>query len=186
MDDFCLPAVVEKFEGVDQLGGQCRIANSVTVFRRGQVPSRGVALGNRVILLDGVRLLVGDLEQVPDANIEIATGTVVNVGSYLSGEGGLYIDEKVLIGPHVRLLSAGHSIDGGSPVVMENPLTFGRIEIGRGAWIGGGATVLQGVSIGQGAVIGAGSVVTKDVPHFAIAIGNPARVVRYRRGFGDT
>ena len=46
-------------------------------------------------------------------------------------------------------------------------------------WIGGGAIILGGVSIGDNAVIGAGSVVTKDIPANAIAVGNPARVIRY-------
>ncbi len=50
--------------------------------------------------------------------------------------------------------------------------------ISKGAWIGAGAIILKGVTIGEGAVIGAGSVVTKDIPPYSIAAGNPARVIR--------
>jgi hypothetical protein len=53
-------------------------------------------------------------------------------------------------------------------------------EIGADVWIGQSALVLAGVKIGTGAVIGAGSVVTKDVPPYAVAVGNPCRVRRFR------
>lgn len=52
--------------------------------------------------------------------------------------------------------------------------------IGNDVWIGSGAVILAGVRVGDGAVIGAGSVVTKDVPPYAIVVGNPAKVKRYR------
>ena len=52
--------------------------------------------------------------------------------------------------------------------------------IGNDVWIGANVTVLKGVRIGDGAVVGAGSVVTKDIPELGIAVGNPARVVKYR------
>lgn len=55
-----------------------------------------------------------------------------------------------------------------------------HVTIGHDVWIGHGAIVLPGRHIGTGAVIGAGSVVTKDIPAYAIAVGNPARVVRRR------
>lgn len=55
-----------------------------------------------------------------------------------------------------------------------------HVSIGHDVWIGHGAIVLPGRSIGNGAVIGAGSVVTKDIPAYAIAVGNPARVLRPR------
>lgn len=56
----------------------------------------------------------------------------------------------------------------------------GPIVIGNDVWIGRRAIVLSGVTVGDGAIIGAGAVVSRDVPPFAVAAGNPARVVRYR------
>lgn len=55
-----------------------------------------------------------------------------------------------------------------------------QIIIGHDVWIGHGATVLGGVKIGTGAVIGTNAVVAKDIPPYAIAVGNPARVIKYR------
>jgi acetyltransferase-like isoleucine patch superfamily enzyme len=58
--------------------------------------------------------------------------------------------------------------------------TKGDIYVGNDVWIGSEACILSGVTIGDGAVIGARAIVTKDVPPYAIAAGNPARVVKYR------
>ena len=55
-----------------------------------------------------------------------------------------------------------------------------RCTIGHDVWIGHGAIILAGRTVGTGAVVGAGAIVTKDVPPFAIVVGNPARLVRYR------
>jgi phosphonate metabolism protein (transferase hexapeptide repeat family) len=55
-----------------------------------------------------------------------------------------------------------------------------KVTLGHDVWIGHGAVILPGVSIGTGAAVGAGAVVSKDVPPFAIAVGVPAKVLRYR------
>lgn len=55
-----------------------------------------------------------------------------------------------------------------------------RVTLGHDVWLGHGVIVLPGVSIGTGAAIGAGAVVTKDIPPFAVAVGNPAHVIRFR------
>jgi len=59
-------------------------------------------------------------------------------------------------------------------------MSRGDVVVGSDVWIGTRAIFLPGVSVGHGAVIGAGAVVTRDVPPYAVAAGNPARVVRYR------
>ncbi|MGO4389048.1 CatB-related O-acetyltransferase [Microvirga sp. 2YAF29] len=64
------------------------------------------------------------------------------------------------------------------------PLTFSSYDkrtcIGHDVWIGSHVIILPGVTIGTGAIIGAGAVVAKDIPAYAIAVGNPAKVVKYR------
>ncbi len=59
-------------------------------------------------------------------------------------------------------------------------VTRGPITLGHDVWIGVNAIVLSGVEIGTGAIVGAGAVVTRNVPAYAIAVGNPAHVVRKR------
>jgi acetyltransferase-like isoleucine patch superfamily enzyme len=145
-------------------------------------PRRGIYLGTGVQLFDDVRLVLGAIEQSPWTDLRIGSRTVINVGCYVSGEGGLEIGEDVLIGAHGRILSAGHAIHHADPRVARNPLTHAPVVIGSGAWLGAGNTVLQGVRIGEGAVVGAGSVVTRDIPPYAVAAGNPARVKHYRKG----
>lgn len=54
------------------------------------------------------------------------------------------------------------------------------VTIGHDVWLGHNVTVMGGVTIGNGAVIGSGAIVTKDIPPYAIAVGNPAKVIRYR------
>jgi acetyltransferase-like isoleucine patch superfamily enzyme len=177
------PPLVTSFPEIDRIGPNCRISPTVTVMRIGaRFPERGILLGDEVMLFDHVRLLIGDLSLTPDAGMTIGYRAIINVGGYISGEGGLVIEDDVLIGPHVRILSAGHAIHGVDAVIARNPITHAPVRVEAGAWIGAGCTVLQGVRIGRGAVIGAGSVVTRDVPPFAVAVGNPARVVRYRKG----
>ena len=61
-----------------------------------------------------------------------------------------------------------------------NVTSKGPIIVGNDVWIGRRAMILSGVNIGDGAVIGASAVVAKDVPPFAVVVGNPGRIVKYR------
>lgn len=88
--------------------------------------------------------------------------------------GGEHITSRATTFPFVLLFAKNRPerlIDGKSK---------GVTVIGHDVWIGVGATIMSGVKIGNGAVIGAKAVVAKDIPDYAVAVGNPARVIRYR------
>lgn len=63
-----------------------------------------------------------------------------------------------------------------SSKIIENKKT----TIGNDVWVGANVTVMDGITIGDGAIVGAGAVVTKDIPPYAIVVGVPAKVIRYR------
>jgi acetyltransferase-like isoleucine patch superfamily enzyme len=113
--------------------------------------------------------------------VEIQAG--VTIGDRTSIQSHTFICEMVTIGSDVFV---GHGImfinDTMPPQVDRDKWLTTTIE--DGASIGSNATLLP-VTIGKDAVVGAGSVVTKDVPPGAIVAGNPARVMRYRDGYGE-
>ncbi len=168
---------------IEELGQNCCLSSSLSVWRRGSLDltSPLIVLGAEVVIFDFVRMVVSHPDECADTKISIGNRVMINAGSFISGEGGLEIADEVLIGPHVRILSAGHDVDGPELSIYRNEISYGKVVIDQGAWLAAGATVLQGCRVGQGAVVAAGAVVTRDVPEFAIVAGNPARVLRYRK-----
>jgi acetyltransferase-like isoleucine patch superfamily enzyme len=110
----------------------------------------------------------------------VGARTWIGQAAFLHGAGGLTIGEDVGIGPHVQILTSTHRDPGRSRPIMHGELAFAPVVIGAGSDLGTGAIVLPGVTIGKGVQLGAGAVVTKDVPDYAVAAGNPARVLRLR------
>lgn len=86
---------------------------------------------------------------------------------------GVQIEDDVFIGPNVTFSNDVF------PRSRQHPEAFPPLVVRAGASIGANATILPGITIGRGAMIGAGSVVTKDVPDFAVVVGNPAKTIRY-------
>ena len=89
------------------------------------------------------------------------------------------IENDALIAQGVMITDLNHGINPESKINYEcQPYSIKDVRIGDGTWIGQNAIILPGVSIGKKCVIGAGSVVTKSIPSYCIAVGNPAKVIK--------
>lgn len=123
----------------------------------------------------------------------------VSIGRYTYMQMGCNINNAVIgrfcsLGDNVLVGPWSHPLDrvSTSPRIYREILQEeyedmpDKTEIGNDVWIGSNAVIMGGVHVGDGAVIGASAVVTKDVPAYAIAVGNPARVIRYRFDENET
>ncbi|WP_295125140.1 sugar O-acetyltransferase [uncultured Chitinophaga sp.] len=107
-------------------------------------------------------------------NIFIGKNVFVNHACTFMDRGGITLEDNVLIGPKVNLITTNHPTD---PAARRATISH-PIVIKRNAWIGAGATILPGVTIGENSIVAAGAVVNKDVPDNTIAGGVPARIIK--------
>jgi maltose O-acetyltransferase len=112
-----------------------------------------------------------------DPIITIGDNFYMNANCHILGK--ISIGNDVMIGPKSIIWGRDHGISKNKPMKYQEH-NKEPIVIGNDVWIGANVTILKGVTIEDGAVIGAGSVVTKDIPKYAIAVGNPAKVIKYR------
>lgn len=111
----------------------------------------------------------------------LTIGDNVNIGFYFSAHctDTLFIGNNVLISSFVLLTTQNHGMNPESDrSYQRQPLISKPIRICDGVWIGEKVSVMPGVTIGEKSIIGANSVVTRDVPPYCIAAGNPARVIK--------
>lgn len=109
-------------------------------------------------------------------NIEVGKNFFANYNCIILDVGKVIIGDNCQLAPNVAIYTAGHPVH---PAARNTLFEYGAdVVIGNNVWIGGNAVICPGVRIGDNAVIGAGSVVTKDIPAWTIAAGNPCRVIR--------
>jgi len=106
--------------------------------------------------------------------IRIGKNVFINNGCTFLDLGGITVEDDVLIGPGVNLISESHPLDPADRKVLD----VKPVLIKRNAWIGAAVTILPGVTVGENAVVAAGALVTKDVPDNAVVAGVPAKVVK--------
>ena len=151
----------------DQVGRWVRLYGRLHVRNDGRI-----TIGERVIFMAAP--LASILRTFPGGSVEIGDRTVINYGADICAVRRVRIGSDCLIGTQLSILDNDfHELTERARMPDSRP-----IEIGDGVWIGNRVMILPGVTIGRGAAIGAGSVVITDVPERALALGNPARVVK--------
>ena len=118
-------------------------------------------------------IVYNQLTVVRPKNVKIGKNVTVMNGALMMSAGGITLEDNVLIAANVQLISNNHD------PYDRYVITCKPILIKEGAWVGAGATILPGVTVGKHAIIGANSVVSKDIPDYAVAVGCPAKVIKY-------
>ena len=109
------------------------------------------------------------------SNIHLGDRVFFNFNCVVLDVCPIRIGDYTLFGPAVQIYTPMHPFNAS----LRRQQEFGKpVGIGADVWVGGGAIILPGVRIGSRSVIGAGSVVTRDIPDYVFAAGNPCRVIR--------
>ena len=113
------------------------------------------------------------LTVVAPQNVRIGKSVYIMNGVLLMASGGIIIEDYALVAAHAKIISNDHD------PYFRPALTCKPVIIKEGAWIGAGAAIMKGVTVGKYAIVGSNSVVTKDIPDYAVAVGVPAKVIKY-------
>lgn len=140
----------------------------------------------------GLRRSTPSLADLPGVTVGRHVGAPASVILFPSVDAPVEIGSFVALGPETKILALSEhrfgvstfnmndAFFGNNPEYPAEKRPKGKTKIGNDVWTGFRSTILSGVTVGDGAVIGAGAVVSRDVPPYAIVVGNPAHVVRYR------
>lgn len=112
--------------------------------------------------------------------IEIGNNVFINFDTTIDGQGGVIIGDDVTIGPDCNIWSTNHIFSEAKRPINQQGHATKKVIIENDVWIGAAVILLPGVTVGRGSIIGAGSVVTKNIPEYSIAVGNPARTRKRR------
>lgn len=115
----------------------------------------------------------------PNPKVYIGKNTVIGRHCMITAKNSIRIGENVLMGAYVQVIDHNHGSKKGQ-TIRSQAAEIGEVVIGNDVWIGAGVKILNGCHIGDGVVIGSNAVVTGDIPPNAIAVGIPARVIKYR------
>lgn len=166
----CFWKAVVRFLG-GSIGPETVFYDGIKIY---MTPKSKLAVGSRCTLQQGTVLSVAE-------NAQLKIGEHVYFGEYtvLSARESIEIGDHSIVATHTFVVDFDHDYEAEAESVYYSFKTR-KVKIGAHVWIGAGCQILKGVTIGDCSVIGAGSVVTKDIPPYSVAVGNPARVISSR------
>ncbi len=115
------------------------------------------------------------------SSLKIGNNVGINHYCFIGVRGDIEIGDNVIFGPRVNIFSENHIFDDLEIPIKHQGVIKDKTSIGSDVWIGANVSIMSGVTIGDGCVIAAGSIVTKDVEHYSIVGGVPAKLIRSRK-----
>lgn len=134
----------------------------------------------------GDKSIIEDFSAINNASGDVIIGhhTLIGMGNVIIGP--VTMGNHIILAQHVVLSGLNHIYEDVTKPIVDQNVRTAPIVIGDDCWIAANVVITAGVTIGKHSVIAAGSVVTKDVPPFCIAAGNPAKVIRrFEEGSGE-
>jgi acetyltransferase-like isoleucine patch superfamily enzyme len=146
-------------------GSIIRRRNRMDVF-----PFNEFSLGEKSIIEDFVTINNGV------GNVLIGNNTIIGIGSVVIGP--VEIGNNVMLAQNIVVSGLNHGYEDIDLPPSKQKEIRKKITICDDVWIGANSVITAGVKIGKHVVIGAGSIVTKDIPDYCVAVGNPARIIK--------
>ena len=194
---------MKKIHNTSKIGKNVTIGETVTINENAVIED-GVVLGDKVIIGSNVTiqkaLSVGAGSKIWDNSFirssigkecVIARGVYIDAGNHIGNRvkiqnrnnitHGVTLKDGVFVGPNVTFSNDKYprAINEDGTLKTGDDWVCISTTIKRGAALGAGCVIVCGVEIGEWAMVGAGAVVTKNVPNYAMVVGNPARIVKW-------
>lgn len=151
-----------------------KCAGKVKCYGKVNYMNPNVELGNNVILYPNVSFEGTGRIQI-GSNVKIGTNCIIYAGK----SGGVEIGENTIIAGNSYIIDTNHGMEK-DKLISQQELNSGKLVVSDDVWIGAGCTIIKGAALGRGSVIGANSLVNTEIPDYAVAVGSPAKVVKYR------
>ncbi|GGC71389.1 acetyltransferase [Pedobacter quisquiliarum] len=133
-------------------------------------PFNGFILGAKSIIEDFATINNGV------GAVMIGQNTIIGIGCVIIGP--VSVGNDVMLAQNIVVSGLNHGYEDVNIATSKQAVTCKEIIIEDEVWIGANSVITAGVRLGRHCVIGAGSIVTKDVPEFSVAVGNPAKVIK--------
>jgi acetyltransferase-like isoleucine patch superfamily enzyme len=149
-----------------EVSPKANIGEGTSIWHQAQV-REGANIGTNCIIGKGVYV-----------DFDVSLGENVKIQNYVSIYHGVTVEDGVFIGPHVCFTNdlKPRAINKDGSLKAADDWVLSKTLIRRGAALGANSTIVCGITVGAWAMIGSGSVVTKDIPDYGLAFGNPARL----------
>jgi len=179
-----------------KIGKNCQINGPIEILLRDNARLSNLIIGDNVTFGGKIyirmrkngRIVLGDgvktgteiwLVTANDAELNIGENSILGSYNILNGGHGLKIGANCVFGGFVYINTSDHGFRR-EELIQKQGFFGAPIEIGDDVWLGGHVFINKGLTIGNGSVIGAGAIVTKNIPEYSIAVGNPAKVIKER------
>lgn len=137
-----------------------------------------IMIGKAVIIRYKTWLAATAIKPGDKALLSIGNGSCIGNFNHIYATKSIIIGTKVLTADKVYISDNLHGYEDISTAILDQPVKQNNeVVIGDGTWVGENVCIL-GVTIGKNCVIGANAVVTKNLPDFSVAVGNPARIIK--------